>query len=110
VFRGALRLTTIGLLIAVTLVAFEAMAVPTAMPTAVRKLHGVAHYGSAFSGFIIANLIGMVACAWHAHITLSMLAVARLAGANALAVKENRHHRTGMINYTFPELRRLLVH
>jgi hypothetical protein len=28
VFRGAMRLTTIGLLIAVTLVVFEAMAVP----------------------------------------------------------------------------------
>jgi hypothetical protein len=52
VFRGALRLTTIGLLIAVTLVAFGAMAVPTAMPTAVRELHGVAHYGWAFSSCI----------------------------------------------------------
>jgi hypothetical protein len=110
VFRGALRLTTIGLLVAVTLVAFEAMAVPTAMPTAVRELPGLAHYGWAFSGFIIASVIGMVASAWHAHITLSMLALARLAGAKALAEKGNRHPRTGMINYTFPELRRLLVH
>ena len=38
----------------------------------------------------------MIASAWHAHITLSMLAVARLAGAKALAVKgepapSNRH-------------------
>lgn len=79
-----------------TLVAFEAMAVPTGMPTAVRELHGLAHYGWAFSGFIIANIIGMVASAWHAHITLSMLALARLAGAKALAVKgepapSNRH-------------------
>jgi hypothetical protein len=84
VFRGGLRLTTIGLLVAVTLVAFEAMAVPTGMPTAVRELHGVAHYGWAFSGFIIANLIGMVASAWRAHITLSMLALARLGGPKPL--------------------------
>jgi hypothetical protein len=54
------------------------------MPTAVRELHGVAHYGWAFSGFIIANLMGMVASAWRAHITLSMLALARLGGPKPL--------------------------
>ena len=74
VFRGALRLTTIGLLIAVRLVAFEAMAIPTAMPTCHARRRP--------------------AC-W----------------AKALAVKgepapSNRHDQL----YTFPELRRLLVH
>ncbi|MCW2529501.1 MAG: Major Facilitator Superfamily arabinose transporter [Pseudonocardiales bacterium] len=61
VFSGALRLTSIGLLIVVTLVAFEAMAVSTAMPTAARELHGLAYYGWAFSGFIVANIVGLVA-------------------------------------------------
>lgn len=60
VFSGPLRLTTTGLLIVVTIVAFEAMAVTTAMPTAARELHGLAHYAWAFSGFLVANIVGIV--------------------------------------------------
>jgi MFS family permease len=60
VFSGHFRLTTIGILIVVTLVAFEAMAVTTAMPTAARELGGLAHYAWAFSGFIVANIVGIV--------------------------------------------------
>ena len=59
VFSGAFRLSTIGILIVVTLVAFEAMAVTTAMPTAARELHGLAQYAWAFSGFIVANIVGI---------------------------------------------------
>jgi len=44
VFSGVFRLTTTGLLIVVTMIAFEAMAVSTAMPTAARELGGLAHY------------------------------------------------------------------
>ncbi len=60
VFSGRNRTTSVGLLIVVTLVAFEAMAVTTAMPTAGRELHGLAHYAWAFSGFTIANVAGIV--------------------------------------------------
>jgi MFS family permease len=59
VFSGVLRLTTIGVLIVVTMIAFEAMAVTTAMPTAARELGGLAHYAWAFAGFIVANLVGI---------------------------------------------------
>jgi len=54
------RLTTAGLLMLVTFVAFESMAVATAMPTAVRELHGLAWYGWPFSAFLVASVFGMV--------------------------------------------------
>lgn len=54
------RATTAGILIVITLIAFEAMAVATAMPTAVKALHGLAYYGWAFTGFLITNVVGIV--------------------------------------------------
>jgi MFS family permease len=54
------RRTTIGLLTLVTLVAFEAMAVGTAMPSAVAELDGVAWYAWPFSAFLVASVVGMV--------------------------------------------------
>lgn len=61
IFAATLRSTSIGLLILITLIAFEAMAVSAALPTAARELHGLAAYGWAFTGFLIANVVGMVA-------------------------------------------------
>ena len=61
VFDRAHRLTTAGLLMLVTFVAFEAMAVATAMPTAVTELDGLAWYGWPFSAFLVASVVGMVA-------------------------------------------------
>ncbi len=58
--RGPHRLPTIGLLLVVTLVAFEALAVATAMPTAVRELHGLRLYGWAFTAFLLASVVGIV--------------------------------------------------
>jgi MFS family permease len=60
IFTGPLRLVSAGLLIVVTLVAFEAMAVAAALPTAARELHGLALYGWAFTGFLVANVVGLV--------------------------------------------------
>ncbi len=60
VFGRRLRLRTTGLLMLVTLVAFETMAVGTAMPTAVAELDGLAWYGWPFSAFLVASLVGMV--------------------------------------------------
>ncbi|RBY77419.1 MFS transporter [Blastococcus sp. TF02-09] len=54
------RRTTIGLLTLVTLVAFEAMAVGTAMPSAVDELDGVAWYAWPFSAFLVTSVVGMV--------------------------------------------------
>jgi MFS family permease len=61
IFTGSLRATSIGLLILVTLIAFEAMAVSAALPTAARALHGLGAFGWAFTGFLVANVVGMVA-------------------------------------------------
>jgi MFS family permease len=61
IFAPALRLTTIGLIIVTTMIAFEAMAVATALPTAARELHGLSSFGLAFTGFFVANIVGMVA-------------------------------------------------
>lgn len=54
------RRTTIGLLTLVTLVAFEAMAVGTAMPSAVAELDAVAWYAWPFSAFLVTSVLGMV--------------------------------------------------
>lgn len=60
IFAGRLRSPTVGLLILITLIAFEAMAVAAALPTAARDLHGLESYGWAFTGFLVANIVGMV--------------------------------------------------
>lgn len=60
VFDKAHRLTTAGLLMLVTFIAFESMAVATAMPTAVTELDGLAWYGWPFSAYLVASVVGMV--------------------------------------------------
>ena len=60
IFDPTLRRTSIGILIIITLIAFEAMAVATALPSAARDLHGIGAYGWAFTGFLVANIVGMV--------------------------------------------------
>src|SRR3954452_20783419 len=59
-FDRAHRLTTAGVLMLLTFVAFESIAVATAMPTAVAELHGLAWYGWPFSAFLVASVVGMV--------------------------------------------------
>src|SRR4051794_41293739 len=44
----------------VTFVAFESMAVATAMPTAVTELDGLAWYGWPFNAYLVASVFGMV--------------------------------------------------
>jgi MFS family permease len=60
VFDRAHRGTTVGLLMLISFIAFEAMAVGTAMPTAVAELDGLAWYGWPFSAFLVASVVGMV--------------------------------------------------
>jgi MFS family permease len=60
IFAPAYRSTTGGILILVTLLAFEAMAVPAALPTAARELHGIGAIGWAFTAFLVANVVGLV--------------------------------------------------
>lgn len=54
------RQLTIGLVLTITLVAFEALAVSTIMPIVVRDLHDLEHYGWVFTAFMLASLIGIV--------------------------------------------------
>lgn len=56
---GARTPLTLGLLLTVTLVAFEALAVATILPEAQRELGNVRLYGWAFSGFFLAGLVGI---------------------------------------------------
>lgn len=60
IFGSVLRSTTVGLVIVITIFAFESTAVSTALPTAARALHDVGAYGWAFTGFLVANIVGLV--------------------------------------------------
>jgi len=40
------------------MIAFEAMAVTPALPSAARELHGLSAFGWAFTAFLIANIVG----------------------------------------------------
>jgi MFS family permease len=51
---------TAGLVLNVTFVAFEALAIATIMPLVVADLGGVALYGWVFSSFLLADLVGIV--------------------------------------------------
>ena len=53
------RALTVGLVLVITMVAFEALAVATALPKTVDELGGVSLYGWAFSAFMLANLVGI---------------------------------------------------
>ena len=54
------RPLTIGLVLTITLVAAEALAVSTAMPIVARELGGLELYGLVFSAFLVGSLIGIV--------------------------------------------------
>jgi MFS family permease len=55
------RALTGGLVLTVTFVAAEALAVVTVMPVVAHDLHGVGLYGWAFSAFMLGTVVGIVA-------------------------------------------------
>lgn len=55
-----LRPLTIAIVTITLLIAFEATAIGTAMPVAVRSLHGLGLYALVFSGFLTASMLGMI--------------------------------------------------
>ncbi len=59
-WSSARRPLTIGLVLAVTLVAFESLAIATVMPAVEDDLGDLALYGWVFSGFFLASLVGVV--------------------------------------------------
>jgi MFS family permease len=56
----ARRPLTLGLVLTITLVAAEALAVSTAMPIVARELGGIELYGLVFSAFLVGSLVGIV--------------------------------------------------
>jgi MFS family permease len=54
------RSLTIGLVLTITLVAFEALAISTIMPKVARELDGLELYGWVFTAFLLGSLIGIV--------------------------------------------------
>ncbi len=61
VFAPRYRAMSIGVLMSVTVVAFQALGVGTVMPAVARELDGLERYGWAFSAFMLASVIGSVA-------------------------------------------------
>ena len=60
IWTPAYRTLTVGLVLAVTFVAFEALAVATVLPVIGRHLGDLRLYGWVFSAFLLASLIGIV--------------------------------------------------
>jgi MFS family permease len=60
IWTQAYRPLTVGLVLAVTFVAFEALAVATILPVVGRHLGDLRLYGWVFSAFLLASLIGIV--------------------------------------------------
>src|SRR5512134_1349049 len=54
------RTLTVGLVLTITLVAFEALAVSTVMPIVAEELGGIELYGWVFTAFMLGSLIGIV--------------------------------------------------
>jgi MFS family permease len=61
VFAPRYRAMSIGVLLSVTVVAFQALGVGTVMPAVAAELDGLRQYGWAFSSFMLASVIGSVA-------------------------------------------------
>ena len=55
------RALTAGLVLTITFVAAEALAVVTVMPVVARDLHGLSLYGFVFSAFMLGTVVGIVA-------------------------------------------------
>ena len=55
------RALTVGLVLTITFIASEALAVVTIMPLVARDLHGLSLYGWVFSAFMLGNILGIVA-------------------------------------------------
>ena len=61
VFAPRYRALSIGALLSITIVAFQALGVGTAMPAIARDLGGLSLYGWSLSAFMLASILGTVA-------------------------------------------------
>jgi MFS family permease len=60
IFAPRRRVLSVGVLVSVSVIAFESLAVATILPTAAIELDGLAWYGWAFTAFLLASLVGAV--------------------------------------------------
>jgi MFS family permease len=60
-WSGSHRALTVGLVLTITFIASEALAVVTIMPVVARDLGGLKLYGWVFSAFMLGNVVGIVA-------------------------------------------------
>ncbi|MFE5483512.1 MFS transporter [Streptomyces sp. NPDC056527] len=60
VFSGPYRALTLGVILSVSMVAFESLGVATVLPDIARKLDGLGAYGWGLSALMLANIIGTV--------------------------------------------------
>lgn len=60
IFDRNYRLPISGAVVVMTVIAVEAMAVATVMPTVARSLHGVRYYSWAFTAYLLAHVVGLV--------------------------------------------------
>jgi MFS family permease len=60
VWSRSRRTLTVGLVLTITLVAFESLAIATVMPVVSDELGGLGLYGWVFSGFFLGSLLGIV--------------------------------------------------
>ena len=54
------RVTLAGIVLVISVAAFEAIAVATAMPTVARSLHGLSLFGWSFTAYLLADIVGLV--------------------------------------------------
>ena len=89
VFAPRYRAMSVGVLMSVTVVAFQSLGVGTVMPAVARELDGLERYGWAFSAFMLASLVGSVAAGQVADragpVRAYLGAVASFAAGSALA-------------------------
>ena len=79
------RALTVGLVLTITFVASEALAVVTVMPVVARDLGGLRLYGWVFSGFMLGSVIGIVAAGREADRRLRWASWSRGGCCRALA-------------------------
>src|SRR5215208_5585776 len=85
---------SVGVLMSVTVVAFQSLGVGTVMPAVARELDGLERYGWAFSAFMLASLVGSVAAGQDADragpVRAYVAAVASFAVGSVLAAAAGR--------------------
>ena len=89
VFAPRYRAMSVGVLMSITVVAFQSLGVGTVMPAVARDLGGLEQYGWAFAAFMLASVVGSVAAGQDADragpVRAYVAAVACFAAGSVLA-------------------------